>query len=84
VCRAISASCQRLFPGKTFHVVNAGRISDLTKFVRAQRSGLVLFSPLVWMTLPAAVRRKATVAPAFTEPDPQSLESIRISAGVVL
>jgi len=83
-CRAVSDSCRRLFPGRTFRTMNADRIPDLAKFVRAQRAGLVLFSPLVWMTLPAAVRRKATVAPAFTEPDPQSLESIRISAGVVL
>ena len=66
------------------HVKNVSEIPDLTSFVLAQRYGLALFSPLVWEKLPARAKRMVRVAPAFSEPDPQSLEEIRIAAGVLM
>lgn len=70
--------------GRRFQVKKTGDIPDLTHFILTHGSRLLLFSPAVWETLPARIKRMATVAPAFSDPDPQSLEETRIAAGVLL
>lgn len=83
--RAMLQHCEQLVGSRLrVQMRKVGEIPDLPRFVRMRRYGLFLFSPLVWETLPAGIKRMATVAPAFGEPDPQSLEETRVAAGVLL
>lgn len=83
--RAMLRHFEHLF-GKRwrFQAKKVSEIPDLTGLIRARRYRLFLFSPLVWESLPARIKRMVTVAPAFSEPDSQSLEETRIAAGVLL
>ena len=83
--RAMLRHCKNVFGNRwRFQVKQVSEIPDLTNFIRAQRYRLFLFSPLVWETLPGRIKRMVKVAPAFSEPEPQSLEETRIAAGVLL
>ena len=82
---AMLKHCEQLFGRKVrFQAKKVSEIPDLTSFVLRQRYRLFLFSPLVWEMLPARIQRMARVAPAVCEPDPRSLEEIRVAAGVLL
>jgi DNA-binding transcriptional regulator YhcF (GntR family) len=83
--RAMLRHCEQLFGSRwRFQAKKVGEIPDLPRLIRTQRYRLFLFSPLVWEELPTRVKRMVAVAPAFSEPDPQSLEETRIAAGVLL
>jgi hypothetical protein len=70
--------------GWRFQAKKVSEVPALTSVIRAQRYRLFLFTPFVWETLPDRTRRMVRVAPAFSEPEPQSLEQSRIAAGVLL
>jgi len=83
--RAMIRHCEHVFGSRwRFQAKKISDIPDLAGLIRAQRYPLFLFSPLVWETLPGRIKRMVRVAPAFSEPDPQSLEETRIAAGVLL
>ena len=83
--RARLQHCADVFGSRwRFKAVKVSDIPDLPGFIQARRYRLVLFTPLLWDTLPGRIKRMVGVAPAFTEPDPQSLEQTRIDAGVLL
>ncbi len=85
-CRAMLRHCEYVFGQKRrFQFKNVSDIPDLSRLLQArtQKFRLFLFSPIVWDTLPTRIKRMVTVAPAFSEPDPQSLEETRIAAGVL-
>ena len=83
--RAMLQHCKHAFGSKwRFQAKKVSEIPDLTRLIRAQQYRLFLFTPLVWETLPGRIKRMVRVAPAFSEPEPQSLEEIRIAAGVLL
>jgi len=84
-CQAMVRLCEDVFGDKhRFRTKNMSRGSDLVKWLGANQRRLCLVSPAAWETLPARVKRWRHVAPAFTEPDPLSLEEIRFAAGVLL
>jgi len=83
--RAMLRHCKHVFGTRwRFRAKKVSEIPDLTSFILAQRYRLFLFTPLVWETLSGRIKRLVRVAPAFSEPDPQSLEETRIAAGVLL
>lgn len=83
--RAMLRMSERTFgPGRRVEVKNVSDIPNLTALIQAKRHALFLFSPVVWETLPPQTRRIGTVAPAFSEPDRQALNELRLAAGVLL
>lgn len=86
-CRAMLHHCESVFGQK--RRFQAKKLSDIPNLIRLLQARtptfrLFLFSPIVWETLPTRIKRMVTVAPAFSEPDSQSLEETRIAAGVLL
>ena len=77
--------CEHLFGRKgRFRAKRLSEIPNLISLLHADVYRLFLFSPLVWEQLPERVKRMAVVARAVSDPDPRSLEEIRIAAGVLL
>jgi len=83
--RAVLRHYESLFGRKwRFHAKPVGSISDLAALAGSQRYSLLLLSPLVWEQAPPRLKRSARVDRGVDEPDPRSLEEIRIAAGVLL
>ena len=77
--------CERLFGNKRRLQVKAHReVPDLVTLAKARRYRLILLFPLVWEQMPAKIKRMATTVRVVMEPDPQSLEEVRIAAGILV
>lgn len=82
--RAVLGHYERLSNSKgRFHSTTVSEIPDLARLIQARRYGLFLLSPVVWEQVPTKIKRMPAVARAVEEPDPQSLEETRVTAGVL-
>ena len=83
--RTLSRRWERFFGNKGRIQIKAHReVPDLVALAKARRYRLILLFPLVWEQMPAGVRRRVTAVRVVVEPDPQSLEEVRIAAGILV
>lgn len=79
--------CEYLFGTKQgLQIETHCEVPDLVAFVKArrQRYQLILLFPCVWERTPAKIRRITGAAQVVVEPDLQSLEGVRVAAGVLV
>jgi DNA-binding transcriptional regulator YhcF (GntR family)/vacuolar-type H+-ATPase subunit F/Vma7 len=84
---ALFRECERLFGTKQFFQIEADcEVPDLAAYVKArrQRYQLILLFPHVWERTPAKIRRITRAVRVVVEPDLQSLEEVRVAAGVLV
>lgn len=67
-----------------FEPIAFGRISDLAAVADSGTYGLIIVSAHVWDRVPEKARRSANVALVQNELDMQSLEQVRIAAGILV
>lgn len=84
---ALLRECERLFGTKQCFQVEAGcDVPDLLAFVKAQQQPyrLILLFPYVWERTPVKIRRITRAVRVSVEPDLESLEDVRVAAGVLV
>jgi len=83
--RALLRHCRHVFSGsRRLHAKVLSKTPDLAALVKSRHYNLVLLSPLVWDQTPKRITRMTSVRRMAMEPDPRSLENVRIAAGVLL
>jgi DNA-binding transcriptional regulator YhcF (GntR family) len=82
--RAVLGHYEHLFNSNgRFHTTTVSEIPDLARLIEARQYGLFLLSPVVWEQVPTKIKRMPAVARVIEEPDLQSLEETRVTAGVL-
>lgn len=79
--------CERLFGAKpSLHVKTDSDVPDLLAFVKAQQQPyrLIVLFPHVWQRTPVKIRRMTRAVRVSVELDPESLEELRVAAGVLV